>query len=322
MSLPDLPCRRELEMKRRELADLEIARDEFRAQENQLKKQVRLLSRTALRLLRQCKREKAVFNELKAEALAATGELTEELVNAFRELPSALDEVEAKIEELKAQIDQIGGGSDKEKRFKEREVEIAKLQADIEGESEMLSADTSELEEKKNRWLPRLQQIIKEINEVFSSNMTQIRCLGEVALEEAGNDFGAYKVVIRVKFRDGEEMQALNGMRHSGGEQSVTTMLYLIALQRLTRVPFRVVDEINQGMDPDNERLVFEQIVKFCCAKDSCQTFLITPKLQSDLLKDVTENVRVLCVYSGPFMPAHTVWDMDSILQSASAQSF
>jgi hypothetical protein len=44
--------------------------------------------------------------------------------------------------------------------------------------------------------------------------------------------------------------------RQSGGERSVSTMLYLIALQEFTKCPFRVVDEINQGMDAVNERKV------------------------------------------------------------------
>ena len=51
---------------------------------------------------------------------------------------------------------------------------------------------------------------------------------------------------ISVKFRDSEELQALNAQRQSGGERSVSTMLYLMALQGVTACPFRVVDEINQ----------------------------------------------------------------------------
>jgi len=59
-------------------------------------------------------------------------------------------------------------------------------------------------------------------------------------------DFSKYGVQIRVKFRDSEELQALNAQRQSGGERSVSTMLYLMALQGITSCPFRVVDEINQ----------------------------------------------------------------------------
>lgn len=70
---------------------------------------------------------------------------------------------------------------------------------------------------------------------------------------------------ILVKFRDNEDLQPLTGTRQSGGERSVSTILYLIALQDVTVTPFRVVDEINQGMDPQNERKVFGQLVQASC---------------------------------------------------------
>jgi hypothetical protein len=41
-------------------------------------------------------------------------------------------------------------------------------------------------------------------------------------------------------------VQVLTASRQSGGERSVCTILYLIALQGVTDSPFRVVDEINQ----------------------------------------------------------------------------
>lgn len=48
---------------------------------------------------------------------------------------------------------------------------------------------------------------------------------------------------------------ALNGKLHSGGETSVSIMLFLISLQALADCPFRVIDEINQGMDSFNEKV-------------------------------------------------------------------
>ena len=60
------------------------------------------------------------------------------------------------------------------------------------------------------------------------------------------HDFSRYSVKISVKFRDSEELQVLNAQRQSGGERSVSTMLYLMSLQGITACPFRVVDEINQ----------------------------------------------------------------------------
>ena len=45
-------------------------------------------------------------------------------------------------------------------------------------------------------------------------------------------------------------------------QRSVSTALYMMALQALTKVPFRCVDEINQGMDERNERKVFDLLIE------------------------------------------------------------
>jgi chromosome segregation ATPase len=42
-----------------------------------------------------------------------------------------------------------------------------------------------------------------------------------------------------------------------------------IASQDLCLVPFRCVDEINQGMDPDNERAIFNMMVTLLAAGDN-----------------------------------------------------
>lgn len=59
-------------------------------------------------------------------------------------------------------------------------------------------------------------------------------------------DFDQYGLKIKVKFRDADELQELTRHFQSGGERTVTTAIYMIALQELSRVPFRCVDEINQ----------------------------------------------------------------------------
>ncbi len=108
-----------------------------------------------------------------------------------------------------------------------------------------------------------------------------------------------------------------------------------MSLQSLTRSPFRVVDEINQGMDPRNERLVHRRMVGIACGDPSLSTtpdeeepngnanrsfdsvtvngdagskapgsqyFLITPKLLPSLT--YARGMRVLCIASGEHMPA------------------
>lgn len=89
----------------------------------------------------------------------------------------------------------------------------------------------------------------------------------------------------------------LDSAYHSGGESSTSTILYLMALQGVTTSPFRVVDEINQGMDSINERSVFKLLADAATAPDTPQCFLLTPKLLPDL--PFSEDVTVLQIMNG-----------------------
>jgi chromosome segregation ATPase len=87
-----------------------------------------------------------------------------------------------------------------------------------------------------------------------------------------------------------------------------------MALQSLARAPFRVVDEINQGMDPRNERMVHERMVEIACKEHTSQYFLITPKLLTNL--KYHPRMKVLCIASGEYMPAdHSLLDVRKAIQ-------
>jgi len=100
---------------------------------------------------------------------------------------------------------------------------------------------------------------------------------------------------------------------HSGGESSTSTILYLMALQGVTVSPFRVVDEINQGMDSVNERQVFKLLCDAATAPDTPQCFLLTPKLLPDL--PFSDDVTVLQIMNGLHISAvANGYDRDSLL--------
>lgn len=75
-----------------------------------------------------------------------------------------------------------------------------------------------------------------------------------------------------------------------------------MALQSLARSPFRVVDEINQGMDPRNERMVHERMVDIACKEHTSQYLLVTPKLLHGL--KFHPRMRVHVINSGEHVPA------------------
>ncbi|KAI0312233.1 hypothetical protein OF83DRAFT_1067545, partial [Amylostereum chailletii] len=101
--------------------------------------------------------------------------------------------------------------------------------------------------------------------------------------------------------RDSEQLQQLTAHRQSGGERSLTTILYLMSTTEQARAPFSLVDEISQGMNQRAERTVHNELAKTTCKEDSGKYFLITPKLLPDL--KYHRLMKVLCVNNGEWLP-------------------
>ena len=99
--------------------------------------------------------------------------------------------------------------------------------------------------------------------------------------------------------------------------------MYLMALQDMMVSPFRCVDEINQGLDERNERLVFKRIVsnstrvpgKAGPTDHSGQYFLITPKLLPNLYDMEVEAMTVLFIFNGAYnLKDPQDWDISRLL--------
>ncbi|KAF4339283.1 structural maintenance of chromosome (SMC) [Fusarium beomiforme] len=186
------------------------------------------------------------------------------------------------------------------REFEKRAEEINRLTRKMAGSNEKLEGLAQEISELKSKWEPRLDELVSKINDAFAYNFEQISCAGEVRVHKS-EDFDSWALDIMVRFRENETLQQLTAHRQSGGERAVSTIFFLMALQSLAQSPFRVVDEINQGMDPRNERMVHERMVEIACREHSSQYFLITPKLLTGLRYD--PKMRVLCIASGEHMP-------------------
>jgi hypothetical protein len=95
-------------------------------------------------------------------------------------------------------------------------------------------------------------------------------------------------------------------------------------LQELMVSPFRCVDEINQGLDERNERLVFRRIVQNSTkppehgnlTSHSGQYFLITPKLLPNLTSMEEEAVTVHIITNGPYTFTSSLdWNPDNFVE-------
>lgn len=246
------------------------------------------------------------------------------------------DELEADIESEKARLELTHeGNTNILKEFEDRQKRIDKLKEGLHKFNHEKEEVQKAIEEVRGKWEPELDALIAKISDAFSDSFKRIGCAGQVSVykassqdkeddnnnsQNAGNqnaddgsagngnglDFANWAIHISVKFRESEPLSLLDSHRQSGGERAVSTIFYLMALQSLSRAPFRVVDEINQGMDPRNERMVHGRMVDIACGENAqagSQYFLITPKLLSGL--KYRRGMRVLNIVSGDKVPAY-----------------
>ncbi|XP_068408421.1 structural maintenance of chromosomes protein 5 isoform X3 [Eschrichtius robustus] len=229
---------------------------------------------------------------------------------AFQDLPNTLDEIDALLTEERSRASCFTGlNPTVVEEYTKREEEIEQLTEELKIKKVELDKYRENISQVKERWLNPLKELVEKINEKFSNFFSSMQCAGEIDLHtENEEDYDKYGIRIRVKFRSSTQLHELTPHHQSGGERSVSTMLYLMALQELNRCPFRVVDEINQGMDPINERRVFEMVVNTACKENTSQYFFITPKLLQNL--PYNEKMTVLFVYNGPHMLEPNRWNL------------
>uniref|UniRef100_A0A671KS37 Structural maintenance of chromosomes protein 5 n=1 Tax=Sinocyclocheilus anshuiensis TaxID=1608454 RepID=A0A671KS37_9TELE len=237
--------------------------------------------------------------------------------SAFSQLPDTLDEIDAMLNEEKTRAECFTGLSDAVvEEYNRREREIQNMEKELDDKTNALRTYRQNIAEAKECWLNPLKLLVEQINERFSDFFRSMQCAGEVDLHsENEEEYDKYGIRIRVKFRSSTELHELTPHHQSGGERSVSTMLYLMALQELNRCPFRVVDEINQGMDPVNERRVFDIVVRTACGVNTSQYFFITPKLLQNL--QYAEQMTILCVHNGPYMLPPNKWSEKAFIRCA-----
>ncbi|KAK3693986.1 SMC5-like protein [Podospora appendiculata] len=255
------------------------------------------------------------MNDLHATASQAKDDVAEFLSAADREellvlaKDRTLEDVTQDIRTEKAKLEVIQASNPHAlEEFENWAARIEKERQSHTGQEARLTALNNKINSIRSQWEPKLDDLVSQINDAFSYNFEQISCAGEVGVHK-DEDFDKWAIEIKVKFRENETLQRLDQHRQSGGERAVSTIFYLMSLQSMAQAPFRVVDEINQGMDPRNERMVHERMVEIACREHTSQYFLITPKLLSGLRYD--ERMRVHTIVSGEHVDPEGTEKMD-----------
>ncbi|GFR03642.1 structural maintenance of chromosomes protein 5 [Trichonephila clavata] len=230
--------------------------------------------------------------------------------------PEVLEQVEQSIANIEARLEFNNENiAPILAEYKERQEKILNAEEHIKEYETRMKTLQAKIEEKKKHWLQRLINHIDNINKKFSEYYKFLQCAGEISLDTAddSDDFPNYGLQIKLKYRVDEDFMELSQTHHSGGECSVAAIIFILSLQELTEVPFRCIDEINQGMDAVNERKMY-QLVADAAKSGSCsQYFLLTPKLLMDL--SYHKDVAVHIIYNSIFL--QTKLDVERHLEIA-----
>ncbi|KAL7005936.1 Structural maintenance of chromosomes protein 5 [Cystobasidiomycetes sp. EMM_F5] len=250
---------------------------------------------------------KAQANQQYAEAEATKARLPAELEDDLNARLQDLggitgEESSERIADLQGHLELIANvPAEIVQRYEDLKAEVVHLQDKLEHQAERVQRARDRIERLHGSWYPKLKKIVDKVGDNFSTAMNSLGCLGEVSISEH-DDYAKWAVRIKVAFRDGEDLQDLTAHRQSGGERSLTTMMYLLSLLESSKVPFSLVDEINQGMDQRAERALHNHLVNVVCEKSvGGQYFLITPKLLTNLRYH--KNMRILCINNSEYLP-------------------
>ncbi|RLN80833.1 hypothetical protein BBJ28_00013452 [Nothophytophthora sp. Chile5] len=237
----------------------------------------------------------------------------EEHEERFAKLSDDLDELRGKIENNKAALDCFRGDRSIRELYERVCAEIKEDEARLADLENYVTNGEDEINGVKGSWHASLKEVVRQIDASFKEFFMDIGCVGEIVLDDEDPDVSKWGIQRRAQFRKNTKLSTMTAEEQSGGEKSVGTIMYLMALQSLTKCPFRVVDEINQGMDVYNERKVFQRITKSSCGSKMPQYFLITPKLITGLTYH--PDTKVMVILNGPWNKIRQeLWDPDRFI--------
>ena len=216
----------------------------------------------------------------------------------FKELGTNDENVLAvMLEEVETDLKKKNVKPDTVQKIKDVKVSLDKARKDVLLLRKETSEKTGELERLRKGWISGVRRMVGRVGDKFSDMMARLGYAGQIQLIEGTNgnelDLRNYGIRILVKFRNDDTFQELTKGTQSGGEKSVTTAVYMMALQGLTQVPFRCVDEINQGMDETNERHVWGMLLEVC-REHQAQYFYMAPKFPYSLPFDNQVIMRTI----------------------------
>uniref|UniRef100_A0A8C9HC38 Structural maintenance of chromosomes protein 5 n=1 Tax=Piliocolobus tephrosceles TaxID=591936 RepID=A0A8C9HC38_9PRIM len=227
--------------------------EELKSQIEQIKKKYALLIEEIKCIEEKLKREKENLTAKELETLANLNMTYEEVVSKLNDIInqqkmiSTYEQDEQKYNNLITLIEKHKENVDNKKK------EMEQLKINIQEKEKALQNILPS-------WSNKINEYIHFLNYNFFLFMNFINPFygGKIELVRTDNSYEKCQLFIKVKFKENASYLPLSISHQSGGERSLTTMLFILAIQKLTKNGFYVLDELNQGLDYSNEKKIFE----------------------------------------------------------------
>jgi len=115
--------------------------------------------------------------------------------------------------------------------YERRKKEIEAKRRELNAVLDVCNNGQSKIDAKRREWEEKLQCLAQKLDVRFTTYMKQMEVEGSVKLASAGDNYKEWGLEIWVSFRKSMKKSILNANVHSGGERSVSTILFLMALQ-------------------------------------------------------------------------------------------
>ena len=165
-------------------------------------------------------------------------------------------------------------GEEAERMYKRYSELYSELEAKARAVRERREEAMKEVRKRMEAWRSVVGKMVEDVSSRFRAILSRVQGDGSVSLVNA-EDIEEAGVRITVGFRGSKPIE-LDAYTQSGGERSVATVAFLLALQQHVRSPFRAIDEYDVHLDPLNRRRLAEALVSVV-EQSGVQYVVITP---------------------------------------------
>jgi hypothetical protein len=275
------------------------------------------------------KEAQATLRRLQREAaeICDPEALEAEQKKVWDDLPSSVVGLEEALKAAKAAYESADVDESAPAKFEEAQRRYNAAKEKLENHDGEVMKKMDEMMAAKLSWEERLGKLVKRVDEKFQEYFEYLGGRAKVDVQQH-TDFSKWSLALSLSFRRDAPPVVMSAHSHSGGEKALATMTFMLATQQSSQSSFRLVDEMNQGLDAENERRLFRLILRIneeeakkawsglqalekkpldsvdaTEAKDiprSHQIFILSPKLLPRL--EYNSLVRVHVIFNGAFV--------------------